>query len=137
MSEQQVHIVKLSPLRTAFYDPVSRINLSRTNPQGFIPVGSPISGSVKTMLLSGGLIDVTGDLLPAIIAERAEKKKQKKAGFPRPPVGPESTDERPVQQEEKVEEPEAPVDTPPELEVPQATPVEEKPAKPNSRSKTK
>lgn len=137
MSEQQFHIVALSPLRNSFFDPVSRINLSRTNPQGFIPVGSPISGSIKAGLMSGGLIDVTNSIVPMILKEREEAAKQKKAGFPRPAASAPSADEQSVQPPvEANKEPEAPVI--PDDEVPQATPVDaEKPAKPSSRSKTK
>lgn len=62
MSDEKWHYLRLSPARGAFFDPVTRLNLTTLTPQDRIPAGQPISGSILAALASGGIQDVFGTI---------------------------------------------------------------------------
>lgn len=52
------HVLRLGPYRQGFFDPITRIYLTKAVPQGEIPAGNPLPSAILTALSSGDLIDV-------------------------------------------------------------------------------
>ncbi len=57
-----VHVLRLGLYRQGFYDPDSRLYLTKVCPQGEIPADKPLPKAIKTALASGSLIDVNGTI---------------------------------------------------------------------------